>query len=372
MPHSFLTRRQFGLSTASILGATGWPGAVRAEESLGAIAAAAGLTYGSAVSAKALASDPDFAEAVAQQARCVVAEGEMKLAAVEAVRGRRDYAGADAIATFAGRHDMRLRGHCLIWHEAMPAWLPSALKQENAAAILESHIRAMIGRYAGPAHSWDVVNEALKPGAPDAGLRPSVWYEALGAGYIDTAFTIARDCDTGVQLVYNDFGFEHEVDWQIEKRRLCLDLLAGLRKRNTPCDAFGIQAHLSATGRFDERKVSDFLSAIAGMGYRIIISELDVDDSGLPDDIAARDAAMASITERFLNVALATDAVTDVLTWGISDRHSWLNSAPYSRRKGRAPARPLPLDENLSPKPMWTAMARAFATHGARRSGDRR
>jgi endo-1,4-beta-xylanase len=52
-----------------------------------------------------------------------------------------------------------------------------------------------------------------------------------------------------------------------------------------------------------------------------------------------------------------------VVTWGLSDRHSWIvrqetNQAKW-RKDGMLP-RPLPFDANLKPKPAFEAMVRAF------------
>jgi len=56
--------------------------------------------------------------------------------------------------------------------------------------------------------------------------------------------------------------------------------------------------------------------------------------------------------------------VPAVLTWGISNRYTWI--AGYKPRKDSAKARPLPFDEDLKPSPAWSAMAKAFERKGAR------
>jgi len=92
---------------------------------------------------------------------------------------------------------------------------------------------------------------------------------------------------------------------------------------------------------------------------KILVTEHDVDDSGGPLDIATRDAAVADASRRFLDVMLAEPSLIAVLTWGLSDKFL---DAPGWRDKliGRYP-RMLPLDSDYRRKPMWTALARAFA-----------
>jgi len=127
-----------------------------------------------------------------------------------------------------------------------------------------------------------------------------------------------------------------------------------------PIQALGVQGHLSAFGtQVDQKKLATFLESVRSMGLKILVTEHDVDDSGGPSDIAVRDAAVADASRRFLDVVLDNPAVDTVLTWGLSDRFvdppGWRD-----RLAGRYP-RPLPLDRDYARKPMWTAMAKAFA-----------
>ncbi len=68
--------------------------------------------------------------------------------------------------------------------------------------------------------------------------------------------------------------------------------------------------------------------------------------------------------EDYLSVALDEPAVIGVLTWGLSDRYTWLSS--YKPRSDKAPVRPLPLDAQLNRKLAWNAIARAFDNAPAR------
>jgi len=91
-----------------------------------------------------------------------------------------------------------------------------------------------------------------------------------------------------------------------------------------------------------------------------MITELDVTDHTLPADIAARDAAVAATARDYLAVACAHPAMVGVMSWGLSDRQTWLNNDPWYKRKDGLPQRPLPLDAELNRKPLWDALARAF------------
>jgi endo-1,4-beta-xylanase len=60
----------------------------------------------------------------------------------------------------------------------------------------------------------------------------------------------------------------------------------------------------------------------------------------------------------YLSFILQFKSVKTVLTWGLSDRSTWL--AKYSPRKDGLPVRPLLFDADLRPKPAFDAVMRAF------------
>ena len=62
----------------------------------------------------------------------------------------------------------------------------------------------------------------------------------------------------------------------------------------------------------------------------------------------------------YLNTVLANPAVTAVLTWGVCDAHTWLNSPMRKQRHPNRPQRPLPFDENYRPKEAFFAMRDSF------------
>jgi len=270
----------------------------------------------------------------------------------------------DTFVAWARAHELKLRGHTMIWGEALPTWF-GGLDRAAAVRAVENHI-ADIGRHlAGRIHSWDVVNEAIKPndGRPDR-LRRTELVEKIGPEFLDIAFRAARAADPKAKLVYNDFDFELDVPEQRDKRRTLLDLLDGFRKRGTPIDAVGLQSHLSLEDmpRFNEKAYGDFLREVAARGVEIMITELDVIDRAAPGGIAKRDAAVAATYKRFLDVALAEKPVKTVVVWGLCDRNSWIDwMNPRTKRADGLHPRPLLFDEEYRPKPVYTTVAEVLA-----------
>jgi endo-1,4-beta-xylanase len=128
-----------------------------------------------------------------------------------------------------------------------------------------------------------------------------------------------------------------------------------------PVHALGIQAHLLAdrfAQRFNATAYSRFLDEVADRGLKILITEMDVLDDGLPADIAVRDRAVADVYRRYLDVTLDHRAVKALITFGLSDRYTWLQE-DLPREDGAA-RRPLPFDEDLQPKPAYRALSHSL------------
>ncbi len=329
---------------------------------LRARAAAKGLLFGSAVQQNQIAGDPAFAAAVRREAAIVTPEFELKWAPVRPTPGETRFAEPDALLDWCGRQGLQMRGHALVWHEALPGWVPRFLDGAGARGLLREHIALLVGRYAGRLHSWDVVNEAIEPkhGRAD-GLRVTVWQAALGADYVELAYRLAAAADPRVPLYYNEYGLDFDTPEDEARRRATLALLERLRARDVPIHGLGIQGHLFGVGkRFDATRFNRFLDQIAALGLTILITELDVTDDKLPGDVPTRDAAVAGVAADYLAVACAHKAVTGVMTWGLSDRQTWLNDSVDYKRADGLKQRPLPLDVALVRKPLWAAIAGSF------------
>jgi endo-1,4-beta-xylanase len=276
-----------------------------------------------------------------------------------------NFTETDSFAQFASDHGMLFRGHPLVWHQAIPPWLINKFKDPRTTSkeiqkILINHVSTIVKRYAGRIHSWDVVNEAIdtKHGRTD-GLRNTPWLKFLGLDYIELAFRVAAEADPKALLVYNDYGLSYSRRSDEETRNAVLKLLERLKSKGTPIHALGIQSHLIAYQRhFNPDKLRTFLSDVANLGLKILITELDVRDQKLPADISTRDRMVAAAYEDYLSVVLDEKAVIAVITWGLSDRYTWLTN--FAPRPDKLPVRPLPLNSNLQRKLAWNAIARAF------------
>ncbi|MTJ14895.1 endo-1,4-beta-xylanase [Anabaena sp. UHCC 0187] len=334
------------------------------QASLKQRAAAKGLFYGAAVRINPLFQDKKFRANFIQECGALVPEWDLKWTSLRPDISSFNFTYADRLAKFTQSNGMLLRGHTLVWHESLPTWFQKEVNSANVAKILQQHIKTVVGRYARQVHSWDVVNEAIdiKSGRAD-NLRNTPWLQLMGPDYIEFAFRTAAQADPHALLVYNEYGLDYDSRDDEAKRVAVLKLLKDLKWRGTPIHALGIQAHLNgASTLFNSQKFRSFLGNVASLGLKILITELDVLDKNLPEDTTKRDQIVAAVYEDYLSAVLQEKAVIGVLTWGLSDRYTWLAEDNSSGKLLPLPfsLRPLPLDVNGNRKLAWNAIARAF------------
>lgn len=323
-------------------------------------AASKGLIYGAAGNYPALSSDASFKARFVQECGILVPENELKWHPLRPTASSFDFSKGDWLAKFTREAKMLFRGHNLVWNQFMPEWFLYSANSQNAEKLLTEHITTVVKHYAGQMHSWDVVNEVIDPkhGRPN-GLAHSPWLDFLGLEYIELAFRVAAESDPQALLVFNEAGLKYDTQEHEARRNTVLKLLERLISKGTPIHALGTESHILAhETAFNPKKLRTFLSDVASLGLKIMVTELDVVDQKLPVDINYRDIAVASLYQDYLSVVLDEKAVIAVLTWGLSDRYTW--HSQYSPRSDGAPVRPLPFDSNLQPKLAWNALAKAF------------
>jgi endo-1,4-beta-xylanase len=345
-------------------------------------AARRGILYGSSTTTWQL--DPDYAALFRRQAAILFTEDDLLWWRLKPTPDSPlDFTYGDQIIDFAEKnHQLVYGGPGLVWDEGFgDGWTDSDLwdiSEKRARQLLYGTMRAVMHRYRGRVAIWSVVNEAIVNGK-DQGwhrFREDVpWFQTIGPEYVADAFHIARRADPHAVLLMNDFGYETKSqynDYAIDKQRATLHVLDRLLGDGVPIDAFGVQAHLLAESfaeRFHAKQYLRFLSELADRGLKILITEMDVLDDGLPAAVRPRDRMVADVYRRYLDVALQEPAVKAVINFGLSDRYTWLQED--QPRDDGAARRPLPFDENLHPKPAYYAVRSSLAHAPRRRRGFR-
>jgi endo-1,4-beta-xylanase len=355
----FLSRKALAKTSAND------PQAITGVGSLKAHAAGRGLLTGCAVNARLFREDESYRNLLAEQYSIVVPENCLKWNMLRSTADTYDFTDADSLVAFAEAHGMKVRGHNFVWHEALPKWFADTVNKDNAQKFLVDHIHTVGGRYKGKIHSWDVVNEAvwISDGRPDGLRSSSPWFQMLGPEYLNLAFRTAREADPTALLTYNDYGIEYDSDEDGKKRGAVLALLRRMKKDNVPLDALGIQSHIHAVGKSGfSQGVRELLDGAKALGLQVFITELDVnDDAVATEDTVERDTIIAEVYRSYLTAALDGPEVKAVLTWGTSDKNTWLNNgAKFRKQHPDRLQRPLPFDPDYAPAPAFFAMRETF------------
>jgi endo-1,4-beta-xylanase len=345
--------------------------------SLKAFARRSGRRFGSAFAWGAPGADrasfanPAYAYLLERECELLVPENELKWQWTRPAADRYDTEQFDAMVAYARQEGFAMRGHTLFW--APQKWYPEWLLKHDfgarpagaAAAMLTDHVRTICRRYGRSIYSYDVVNEAVEPETGQ--IRDTVITRAMGGeAFLDLMFHTARAEAPHAELVYNDYmSWERGTEDETHIAGV-LRLLEGFRKRKTPVDALGIQSHIrllkplsvAEIVRESEGPWRQFLDAVVAMGYKLVITEFDVNDQKAPDDIVVRDRMVADYAKAYLDLMLSYPQLRDILAWGMVDRYTWLTG--FDPRADKSIKRGLPYDTNFRAKPLREAMAAAF------------
>ncbi|MFE9860051.1 endo-1,4-beta-xylanase [Streptomyces sp. NPDC005780] len=312
-----------------------------AADTLGGLGLRADLRIGTAVDMAALAADAPYRAKAASEFTSVTPENVMKWEVVEQERGTYDWAAADELVDFARANGQLVRGHTLLWHNQLPAWLTEGdFSADELRAILRKHITDEAGHFKGRIWQWDVVNEAFND---DGTLRDSIWLRKLGPGYIADAFRWAHQADPKAKLFINDYNIEGVN----AKSTALYDLVVELRKQHVPIDGVGIQGHLAVQYNAPH-DIADNMKRFDDLGLETAITEADV-RIPMPSD-STKQEAQAEGYDVLLRGCLLTRHCTDFTVWGFTDKYSWVPDT--FEGEGAANL----FDENYTAKPAYKAL----------------
>jgi endo-1,4-beta-xylanase len=321
------------------------------------------LAYGAASMVQNFREDPAYREALKTHCDIIVPMNDLKWEQLRHDRAGFDFKDADEQIAFAKEHGKTVRGHTLLWYNALPPWVETIETRQEAERELITHIETVVDRYKESIPSWDVTNEVIAHDPLEQGIwRESVWLKHLGPEHAALAFKTAGRVSPSTQLVFNDYDLENEGPRFDARRKAILDLVRQFRDTNVPINAIGFQAHLYAERPIDRDGIARFVRDLKALDIGILVTELDLIDWRLPADTAMRDKAAAAHVTSFLEALGAEGNLKEVISWGITDRYSWI--AEVFKRDDQLPPRPLPLDENYQPKPMMAAINRLRGIHG--------
>ncbi len=315
--------------------------------------------------AQILGTDKASLAIITSQFNTVTPENHMKAENIHPEKDRYDFEMGDKYVDFGLENDMKIIGHCLIWHSQLPDWFfkddqGNQIGKEELIKRMHDHITTIVSHYKGKVDGWDVVNEAFEN---DGSYRKSPFYEILGKDYIKLAFEYALEADPDVELYYNDYSMNIPA-----KRDSIIKMVKDLKSEGLRVDGIGMQAHYS----IDDPSIDAIEASIVAIEKvaKVMITELDITvlppatdiygadvsntaeyqaklnpyPDGLPDDITTK------FNQRYIDLfnlfEKHADVIDRVTFWGVTDNQTWRNYWPV---KGRTDY-PLLFDRNYQPK----------------------
>jgi endo-1,4-beta-xylanase len=282
-------------------------------------------------------------------------ENEMKWQTVEPRPGAFSFAAADRLVTFAAEHQMRMRGHTLVWHSQLAPWVKD-LTGEALRAAMVRHVRGVVGHYRGRVAAWDVVNEAIADG-PGGDLRADSPFTALGPTFIDQAFRVAHEVDPAAQLFYNDYEIEGE---GTAKADAAFALCRRLKDAGVPIAGVGFQMHLDPRHLPGADSLRRNMQRFADLGLAVEITEMDVPVGEIPGAMDQKLERQRAIAHDVVAACVAVEGCTAVTFWGLTDGDSWLEDPHWGALRGRLPHHALLFDNAYQPKPIVLGVVDAF------------
>jgi endo-1,4-beta-xylanase len=320
--------------------------------SLRSLAQKRGIAIGPAVSWQAFQTDAKYRSILAREFNILTPENAMKFETVHPERDRYDFRQVDALMAFAKANNMQVRGHPLVWHHAMPRWLwmnEAKFTRDELMTILREHIQTVVGRYRGQIVAWDVVNEAINR---DGSFRDTIWLRNIGPEYIDLAFRWAHEADPEARLFYSDYGNDEKG----RKPDAMYNMVTGLLQRGVPIHGVGLQTHKHLENPPDLQALSRNIKRHGDLGVEVQFTELDVQILKGKGSKEERLAEQGQVYRDVLQVCLRAKNCTAFMTWGFTDRYTWVNDLV-----GKIEA-PLIFDESYQPKPAYDAMKEVLSS----------
>ena len=318
------------------------------------------------------------ADAVLQKHfNCAVAENCMKPEVLAPAEGIFDFRVADKFVDYCQRLNLKVNGHCLVWHSQAPDWWftngynASPASKEVLKERLIKHIKTVVGHFKGKVFGWDVVNEAIED---DGSFRKSPYYNLLGEEFIEIAFRTAHEADPAAELYYNDYSMSKP-----EKREAVCRLVKRLKEKGLRIDGVGMQSH-NGLDYPDLKDYEKSIDAFAACGVKVLITELDINvlpnpegfggaaveqnfefqqkynpyPNGLPKD--KQKELDKRWTDLFKIYYKHRAQIGRITVWGVCDENSWLNGWPIAGRTNY----PLLFDRNYEAKPIVNEIINIF------------
>jgi len=272
----------------------------------------------------------------------------------------------------AAKNNLNVYAHPMFGSDGyIPDWLLNGnFNNDEKLAIIENRIKTILTRYKGKINILDVYNEgldrAVQEWRPDENIFLSLGFHQNEYGkwpvFLEKILIWCRQYGgDDLMLIYND---NHNTLAGMPQTLECASMFKALKHAGIPIDGLGIQCHTKITtdGKhmlsaaenaigplFDAELFAQSIHDLGATGAIVLISECDVHIYGdiTPDKLQKQADAYRTI----LSVCINEPACVSFKTWGFTDASCW-----NPNKKDHKRSDPLAYDDQLAPKPAYSAM----------------
>ena len=258
------------------------------------------FSFGAAVNAADVVSDPKHFDAIKKLFNVVVFENDLKMKKWVFINKRPVTLSAiDKL----NENGIKVKGHTLIWPGFR--YLTDNIKEnkenpEKVRALILNHIKSITEATKGKINHWDVLNEVYT----NKDLQNIFGNEEL----LFEAYKKLKEYDPKAERFINDYGIisggginKTKQDWYYNFAKTIDKNTGGL------LDGIGMQSHIGSYLTPPE-KVIEILNRFSGLHKKLSISEFTLDV--LDEDIKAQ------YTRDYMIAAFSQPAVSEFLFWG--------------------------------------------------------
>ena len=249
----------------------------------------------------------------------------MKWGSLQKSRNEWDFRDADYLVDFCCKNDIVVKGHALVWHNQLPAFVSELSLGTNSGKTLlkyiQEHIRTTMHHFKGRVRSWDVLNEIIS----DDGLRlrDCIFTKHIAIenwDFIAKVFRWAHEVDPECLLFYNDYSISHINS----KSNYAYKMIKYLLDENVPVHGVGFQGHIHAS-HYNANSIHQNIKRFTELGILVNFSEVDVRTRGISDSKSIRLKRQELVYEELAQCLIKHKNFESFTLWGFTDLHSWVH-----------------------------------------------
>jgi GH35 family endo-1,4-beta-xylanase len=252
----------------------------------------------------------------------------------------------DDVLFWADKNNIRIKGHPLMWHEAMPDWIRSYKNLDELDMLIKNHMKRLIETYP-QINDWDVYNEPIgpfKPHIPPSSIRDWINYKGGIYPAMVEIYNYVNSVSSSKNYSNNHYHAKDPEFFKINK--FFID--QGLNY-----SSIGMQAHMQSEDNvMSEEQLWNQIEDYAILGKNIQFTEITVTSSkrfknwkdhqvflkkrdsiiknggeyDLPS-LPSFEDFQSDYLKDFYTLAFSHPSVSSITIWNLTDQNAWRGHA---------------------------------------------